>query len=361
MKKEKRDIVSLFPFSRGGIKRDMITVQQLIIQIETRQAVINKNDLSEFQLASTINKISSLPTADKQSLSFLAQDKYLSQLADSQVGVILITQDKLAYLADKKDCIALVVQSPYLAYASCSQLFDKAIQPNIHPTAIIDKTAKIGENVSIGAYSIIGANTQIGNNSIIENNVAIADNCQIGANAIIKSNVVIAEQSQLGESVRIHSGASIGSEGFGFAPTANPAEQGWERIAQLGRVIIGNHVRIGANTTIDRGAISDTIIADNVIIDNLVQIAHNVQIGAGTAIASKTGIAGSTKIGKNCIIGGAVGIVGHLEICDNVTITGMSMVSKSITKSGSYSSGMTAIESPTWRRAVVKLRKLAKG
>ncbi len=339
----------------------MITVQQLIDKIETRQNVLNKNELSEFQLANTINKISSLQQTDKHSLSFLAQDKYLSQLADSQVGVILITQDKLAYLADKKDCIPLMVQSPYLAYASCSQLFDKAIQANIHPTAIINKTAKIGENVTIGAYSVIGANTQISENTIIENHVAIAENCQIGANAIIKSNVVIAEKSQLGDNVRIHSGASIGSEGFGFAPTANPAEYGWERIAQLGRVIIGNHVRIGANTTIDRGAISDTVIADNVIIDNLVQIAHNVQIGAGTAIASKTGIAGSTKIGKNCIIGGAVGIVGHLEICDNVTITGMSMVSKSITKSGSYSSGMPAIESPIWRRAVVKLRKLAKG
>ncbi|MBS9779625.1 MAG: UDP-3-O-(3-hydroxymyristoyl)glucosamine N-acyltransferase [Moraxellaceae bacterium] len=339
----------------------MITVQQLIEKIETRQNVLNKNDLSEFQLASKIHKISSLEQADKQSLSFLAQDKYLSELADSQVGVILITQDKLSYLKDKSDCIALVVQSPYLAYASCSQLFDKTISPSIHPTAIINKTAKIGENVTLGAYSVIGANTQIGNNTIIENHVTIAENCQIGANAIIKSNVVIAEQSQLGDNVRIHSGASIGSEGFGFAPTANLAEQGWERIAQLGRVIIGNHVRIGANTTIDRGAISDTIIADNVIIDNLVQIAHNVQIGKGTAIASKTGIAGSTKIGKNCIIGGAVGITGHIEICDNVTITGMSLISKSITKSGSYSSGMPAIASPIWRRAVVKLRKLAKG
>ncbi len=347
----------------------MISISQLIAQIETRQAVINKDSLSPSQLSATFTKISNLTQADRDSLTFVAQDKYLAELATSQAGAVIVHKDKLSYLTDNNsialnDCIVLVVQSPYLAYASCSQLFDKLTNkqstPNIHPSAIIDPTATIGENVTIGAYSLIGENTQIGKDSVIESNVHVGDNCQIEANTVIKANVVIADSCQLGHNVRIHAGASIGSEGFGFAPSANPAEQGWERIAQLGRVIIGNHVRIGANTTIDRGAIDDTVIADNVIIDNLVQIAHNVHIGAGTAIASKTGIAGSTKVGKNCIIGGAVGITGHIKICDNVTITGMSLISKSITQAGSYSSGMPAIASPVWRRAVVRLRQLGK-
>ncbi len=336
----------------------MIKIAQLIAQIETQQAVLNKNVLSEAQLSRSIHHIHSFGQADDLSLCFLAQDKYLDALKTTKAKVVIISENDLSYVP--KHSIPLVVQSPYLAYASCSQLFDKTIIANIHPTAIIDKTAVIGENVTIGAHSLIGANTCIGDDSIIENNVHIGEGCQIGANALIKSNVVIANSCQLGHKVRIHAGASIGSEGFGFAPTANPAEQGWERIAQLGRVIIGNSVRIGANSTIDRGAIDDTVIADNVIIDNLVQIAHNVHIGAGTAIASKTGIAGSTRIGKNCIIGGAVGIVGHLDICDNVTITAMSLISKSISQAGSYSSGMPAIASPVWRRAVVRLRQLGK-
>ncbi len=336
----------------------MIKIAQLITQIETQQVVLNKNDLSEAQLSQSICYVHNFEQANDLSLCFLAQDKYLDELKKTKAKVVIINENNLSYVP--KHSIPLLVQSPYLAYASCSQLFDKIVIANIHPTAIIDKTAVIGKNVMIGAYSLIGANTCIGDESIIENNVYIGEDCQIGANAVIKSNVVIANSCQMGHNVRIHAGASIGSEGFGFAPTANPAEQGWERIAQLGRVIIGNHVRIGANTTIDRGAIDDTVIADNVIIDNLVQIAHNVHIGAGTAIASKTGVAGSTKIGKNCIIGGAVGITGHIEICDNVTITGMSLISKSITQDGSYSSGIPAIASPVWRRAVVRLRQLGK-
>ncbi|PID37693.1 MAG: UDP-3-O-(3-hydroxymyristoyl)glucosamine N-acyltransferase [Pseudomonadales bacterium] len=350
----------------------MITINQIIHKIETRQAVVNKQQLDDGQLSRQITEVASLDKANSSSLTFLAKDKFVVQLANTQAGVVLVSKNHQQDVP--KSTVALVVQSPYLAYASCSQLFDKLIQPSnqpsIHPTAIIDDTAVIGENVTIGAYSIVGANTQIGKDSIIEHNVCIERDCQIGTNAVIKSNVVIAEQCQLGDNVRIHAGASIGSEGFGFAPMANstgadPAgayseKLGWERIAQLGRVIVGNNVRIGANTTVDRGAIDDTIIGDNVIIDNLVQIAHNVHIGAGSAIAANTGIAGSSKLGKRCIIGGAVGIAGHLQICDDVTVTGMSMVTKSINKSGSYSSGNAAMPSNEWRRAFVKLRQMGR-
>ena len=153
---------------------------------------------------------------------------------------------------------------------------------------------------------------------------------------------------------------SIGSEGFGFAPTSDPSVKGWERTAQLGRVVIGDHVRIGSQTCIDRGAIDDTVIGNHVIIDNLVQVAHNVCIGDGTAIAAHTGIAGSTTIGKRCIIGGAVGITGHINITDDVILSGMSMVTKSINTAGSYSSGTAAMPTANWRRAAVRFRQLGR-
>ncbi len=336
-----------------------ITVQHLIDSINTRQRVVNDNTLSSGDLNYIINNVSELATADSHCLSFIEQDKYLQDLQTTSAGVVLIKQANIEYLP--KGVIALVVSSPYLAYACCSQLFDKPVTATIiHPTAIIDPTATIGNNVSIGAYSVIGADSVIGDNSVIASHVQIDNKVTIGANAVIKSHVSIAEECQLGNNVRIHSGAVIGSEGFGFAPTTNPAKDGWQRIAQLGRVIIGDNVRIGANTTIDRGAINDTIIGDNVILDNLIQVAHNVQIGNGTAIAAKTGIAGSAIIGQNCIIGGAVGIAGHLRICDNVTITAMSFISKSIDKQGSYSSAIPAVPSAKWRRTVAKIRQLIK-
>ena len=201
---------------------------------------------------------------------------------------------------------------------------------------------------------------QIGDRSVLDANVVIEANSNIGTDCVIKSQVVIGHDCLLGNHVRLHAGVSIGAEGFGFAPTSNPSITGWERIAQLGRVVIGDHVRIGSQTCIDRGAIDDTVIGNHVIIDNLVQVAHNVRIGDGTAIAAQTGIAGSTTIGKRCIIGGAVGITGHIDITDDVTLSGMTMVTKSITKSGSYSSGTAAMPTANWRRAAVRFRQLGR-
>lgn len=345
----------------------MVTIAKLIEKIETRQPVENKSELADSVLTKVMTGFARLDKANSQQIGFLAQEKYADMLMTTTAGVAIVNRNSQHLVP--ATTVGLVVQSPYLAYASCSQLFAKQNACAIHPTAVIAKSATIAQGVSIGAYSVVGDNTNIGENTVIGSGVSIDVGCQIGKDCEIKANVSIAEYCQIGDDVRIHNGASIGSEGFGFAPTANPADggelngisqSGWERIAQLGRVVIGNHVRIGANTCIDRGAIEDTIIEDNVIIDNLVQVAHNVHIGAGTAIAAKTGIAGSANIGKRCIIGGAVGIAGHLSICDDVTVTAMSMISKTITQSGSYSSGIPAIESNNWRRAVVKLRQSAK-
>ena len=230
----------------------------------------------------------------------------------------------------------------------------------IHPSAVIAESAVIGNEVTIGPFCVIGEQVQVGSRSVLDANVVIEANTTIGTDCVIKSQVVIGHDCILGNHVRLHAGVSIGAEGFGFAPTSNPSVTGWERIAQLGRVVIGDHVRIGSQTCIDRGAIDDTVIGNHVIIDNLVQVAHNVRIGDGTAIAAQTGIAGSTTIGKRCIIGGAVGITGHIDITDDVTLSGMTMVTKSITKSGSYSSGTAAMPTANWRRAAVRFRQLGR-
>ncbi|WP_434354114.1 UDP-3-O-(3-hydroxymyristoyl)glucosamine N-acyltransferase [Psychrobacter sp. HD31] len=338
----------------------MVTIAKLIEKIETRQPVMNKLELTGSALALQMQGFARLDKATSQQIGFLAQAKYAYTLTQSNAGVAIVTDG----VEVPQNTVALVVSSPYLAYASCSQLFDTALVANIHPTANIADSAVIGKDVVIGAYASIGEHTKIGNGTQIAANVVIEEDCLIGKNCVIKPNVAIASQTQIGNDVRVHNGASIGSEGFGFAPTKNPADAGeqagWERIVQLGRVIIGNHVRIGANTCIDRGAIDDTVIEDNVIIDNLVQIAHNVHIGAGSAIAANTGIAGSTRLGKRCIVAGAVGIAGHLAICDDVTITAMTMVIKSINQSGTYSSGIPVMPSNDWKRAVVHFRKSGK-
>ncbi|MDO4895754.1 MAG: UDP-3-O-(3-hydroxymyristoyl)glucosamine N-acyltransferase [Moraxella sp.] len=317
----------------------MISVKQLIQAIEQTQAVINKDDLNPLV---SVSGVANLVDADGDGLAFLSDDKYLSDLPKTQAGAVLISQkfmDKVDELALTKPPVFIIVKDAYLAYASVSGLFAYRTNAGIHPTAVIAPTAKIGKNPTIGAYAVIG------------DFVVIGDDCQISSHVVIHHHCVV------GDDVQIHAHASIGAEGFGFAPKVSKSGVAWQKIHQLGRVIIGNRVRVGANTCIDRGAMGDTVIGDDVIIDNLVQIAHNVHIGHGTAIASKTGIAGSTHIGANCIIAGGVGIAGHLTICDGVTLTGMAMVTGSIHQAGSYSSGTSLMPSHDWRRAVVKFRQ----
>ena len=337
----------------------MITIEQLITRIEQRQPVLNKDDLSAEQLCLKLEGIGNLTTANSQQLSFLANPHYLPSLATSQAGAVLTTSEHQGKVT--QDTVALIVAAPYLAYASASQLFARtSLFKGIHPSAVIAENAVIGNQVTVGPFCMIGEGVQIGDRSVLDAHVVIEANSSIGTDCVLKSQVVIGHDCVLGNRVRLHAGVSIGSEGFGFAPTSNPSVTGWERIAQLGRVVIGDDVRIGSQTCIDRGAIDDTVIGNHVIIDNLVQVAHNVRIGDGTAIAAQTGIAGSTTIGKRCIIGGAVGITGHIEIADDVTLSGMTMVTKSITKAGSYSSGTAAMPTANWRRAAVRFRQLGR-
>ena len=339
----------------------MITIEQLIIQIEKRQPVINKESLSSKRHRLELLGVGSLSEATVRQISILANPQYLTALTTSQAGVILVTES----YADKvsSQSVAIIVANPYLAYASVSQLFadDGPLKnSSIHPSAVIADNAVIGEYVRIGPFCVIGEHVRIGAYSCLDSHIVIESNSSLGSHCVVKSHVTIGHDCSLGNDVRLHAGVSIGAEGFGFAPTEDRSVSGWERIAQLGRVIIGNNVRIGSQTCVDRGAIDDTVIGNHVIIDNLVQIAHNVRIGDGTAIAAQTGIAGSTTIGKRCIIGGAVGITGHIEITDDVTLSAMTMVTKSITTSGPYSSGTAAMPTADWRRAAVRFRQLGR-
>lgn len=299
-------------------------------------------------------KLRSLEQATAQDIAFVNGEKYLEQALASKAGVLIVSKDLVEKLQTQFQLI--VVESPYLAFAQLTHLFADTVEfSNIAKTAVIHPTAQLGKNVRIGDYAVIGENVQIGSNSCIYPHVHIGKNVSIGHSAWIESHVSIFAEATIGDQVRIHANTVIGSEGFGFAPYQGR----WHRIAQLGRVRIGHQVRIGSNCSIDRGALDDTVIDDGVIIDNLVQVAHNVQIGQHTAIAAKTAIAGSAKIGAHCIIGGASAIAGHLTIADQVQLTGMSMVTKSIHQAGTYSSGTGLLESTAWRKAVVGFRQLS--
>ncbi|OCG23848.1 UDP-3-O-(3-hydroxymyristoyl)glucosamine N-acyltransferase [Gilliamella sp. wkB108] len=292
----------------------------------------------------TITGVASMKSAVFGQITFLSDKKLHNQLSECKASAVVMTEESLKYWEGS----ALIVKNPYLAYAKLAQCLDTTPVPakDIAASAVIDLTAQIGKNVAIGA------------NAVIESGVVLADNCIIGAGCFIGKNTVIGASSKLwanvtiyhncviGEHCLIQSGTVIGADGFGYA---NDKGQ-WVKIPQLGRVIIGNNVEIGASTTIDRGALDDTVIGNGVIIDNQCQIAHNDIIGDHTAVAGGVIMAGSLTIGRHCLIGGASVINGHMEICDQVTVTGMGMVMRPITEPGVYSSGIPLQENKVWRK-----------
>jgi UDP-3-O-[3-hydroxymyristoyl] glucosamine N-acyltransferase len=299
-----------------------------------------------------ITGLATLSSATKGQLSFLANKQYQAVLKTTGASAVIVSAEHQG----DSPCHCLVSDNPYLTYAKASQLFDQRRHRgnNIHPSAVISDSASIAKGVVVGPNCNIGENVSIGHNTHIGAGCCIDDDSVIGANCILYANVSIYHRVSVGDQAVIHSSAVIGSDGFGFAPSSD----GWIKIAQLGGVRIGKRVEIGAGTTIDRGALDDTVIGNNVIIDNQVVIAHNVQIGDQTAIAGAVGIAGSTTIGKRCTIAGSVGIIGHLTIVDDVHITVCTLVSKSITKAGSYSSGTSMQDTTQWRKNAVRFSKL---
>lgn len=299
-----------------------------------------------------VRAIAPLQSACKMDISFISNPRYQHFLKSTKAGAVIIAPaDRSVYAGD-----ALIVDSPYLAYAKISQLFAKKQLGEgfkrqnavIHPTASIDDSAKIGPGVVIGADVVIGKSVEIGANTVI------GEHSIIGDYSCLKPNVTVYDDVHLGAFCLVHSGAVIGADGFGFAN-----DQGeWVKIAQLGGVRIGDKVEVGACTTIDRGALEHTVISDGVVLDNQIQIAHNVQVGKNSAIAGCTAVAGSTKIGAHCTIAGACGITGHLSIADGTHITAMSLVTKSITEPGIFSSGTGMLPHKQWKKNVVRFRQL---
>lgn len=293
-----------------------------------------------------VSSIAPLDRASTNQLTFISNVKYRPYLSQAQAGVLVVSEADVEFCAENANL--LIVQNPYVAYAILAQYMDTTPKAaaDIAPSAVISETASLGENVSIGANAVIEDGAVIGDNAAIGAGCFIGKNAKIGCNTQLWANVSIYHEVQIGDDCLIQSGAVIGSDGFGYAN-----ERGkWIKIPQTGRVVIGNRVEIGACTCIDRGALDDTVIEDNVIIDNLCQIAHNVHIGTGTAVAGGVIMAGSLKVGRYCQIGGASVINGHMEICDQAIITGMSMIMQPITEKGIYSSGIPAQPNKEWRK-----------
>ncbi|SDG91201.1 UDP-3-O-[3-hydroxymyristoyl] glucosamine N-acyltransferase [Pseudomonas benzenivorans] len=300
----------------------------------------------------TISGLATLQEAGPDQLSFLANPQYRKYLGDCRAAAVLLTAtDADGYRGD-----ALIVASPYLAYAQLSHLFDRKPQAvaGVHPTAQVAADAQVDASASIGAYAVIESGAQIAAGVMVSAHCVIGARSVIGEGGWLAPRVTLYHDVRIGKRVVIQSGAVIGGEGFGFAN-----EKGvWQKIAQIGGVSIGDDVEIGANTTIDRGALADTLIGNGVKLDNQIMIAHNVQIGDNTAMAGCVGISGSTRIGKNCMIAGGVGMVGHIEVCDNVFVTGMTMVTRSITEPGAYSSGTAMQPAGEWKKSAARIRQL---
>lgn len=299
-----------------------------------------------------VSSLATLATAKNDQIAFLANSKYQNQLKDTNAGAVIVAPD----MADICPTNALIMANPYMGYAMTAQLLDSTPKPasDIHPSAVIDPSAKIADGVAIGANAVIESGVNLAENVIIGAGCFIGKDTEIGANTKLWANISVYHNCIIGENCLIQANTVIGSDGFGYAPHNGQ----WHKIPQLGRVVIGDRVEIGASTTIDRGALEDTIIETGCILDNQIQIAHNVILGENTAMAACSVVAGSSKIGKNCTMAGLVGVNGHIEVADNVMLTGMTMVTKSLDSAGVYSSGIPAQPNKDWNRMNARLRKL---
>ncbi|WP_070970821.1 UDP-3-O-(3-hydroxymyristoyl)glucosamine N-acyltransferase [Vibrio sonorensis] len=299
-----------------------------------------------------VSRVAPMDKAGEGDVTFLSNLKYAKHLSECKASVVMVKE------AQKEACIGnvIVVDDPYVGYAKIALALDSTPPPatEIAPSAVIAEDVILGKNVSVGANAVIESGVELANGVVIGAGCFVGKNAKIGENTKLWANVSVYHEVTIGSDCLIQSNSVIGSDGFGYAN-----EKGeWIKIPQVGSVVIGNRVEIGSCTTIDRGALDDTIIEDNVILDNQLQIAHNVHIGYGTAMAGGTVVAGSTKIGKYCIIGGAAVINGHIDIADGVTITGMGMVMRSITEKGVYSSGIPLQTNREWRKTATRVHRI---
>jgi UDP-3-O-[3-hydroxymyristoyl] glucosamine N-acyltransferase len=299
-----------------------------------------------------VHGVGSLQGAGPGQLSFFVDSRLRAALACSRAAAVVLAP------RDAPSCPlpALVVEEPYSAFVRIAEHFQRhdEPEPGIHPAAVVHEHSRIDASASVGPGCVVAADVRIGPGVMVGPHCTIMERARIEAGTRLVAAVTLCPDTSIGERCLIHPGAVIGADGFGLLQEAGK----WRKIPQLGRVRIGNDVEIGANTTIDRGALDDTVIDDGVKIDNLVQIAHNVEIGADTAIAGCVGISGSTRIGRRCRLGGGVGLAGHMRIADDVVLTGMTLVTRSIDNAGSYSSGTAAEPTVAWRKNAVRFRQL---
>ena len=285
-----------------------------------------------------VTGLAPLDTATPQHLSFLSNPRYQQQLLASQAGCVIVAPQMTDAAVSRGACI--VAENPYLYFAKLTQLWKHGpgprAQASVHPSAVIDSEAAVHPSASIGALCVVERGARI------------------GANTVLKSRVTVSEDCVIGERCILHPGVVIGADGFGFAPNG----EAWEKIEQLGAVLIGNDVEIGANTCIDRGALQDTVIEDGVKLDNLIQIGHNVRVGRNTAMAGCVGVAGSAIIGEHCTVGGGAIVLGHLTLGANVNISAATLVTKSIPKAGHYTGIFPLDDNATWERNAAALKQL---
>jgi len=299
-----------------------------------------------------VSRVATLSHAGRGALSFLANPRYRRQMQSTHATAVLVAAEHAV------DCpvAALIDPNPYLAYARIADLLhpQAPAAAGIHASAVVAAGTRIPASATVGPLVVIEDDVEMGERVFVGPGCVVQRGARIGADSHLMTRVNLYPGVRIGQRCILHAGVVVGADGFGFAPNSGT----WVKVPQVGSVLIGDDVEIGANTTIDRGAIDDTVVEDGVKLDNQIQVGHNVSIGAHSAIAGCVGISGSTSIGRRCMIGGGVGIAGHLSIGDDVVVTGVSLVTTSLKAGGSYSSGMPAVETRKWRRMVAQLRRL---
>ncbi len=343
------------------------TLKQLLKAIPESEGLVSVvNDGERFSDSHVIQGIGPLRSASPAEISFIVSPKYQSDLAATQAGAVIMTQS--LEQANQSVCQAqgfatVVCPQPYLLYALVARWFDQARQPafvpGIHPSAVVDPTAQIDASACIGPYVCVGAHTRIEGKAHLQAQTVIGRDCVIGQASILYPGVRCYDRVQMGKNCLIHSGVVLGADGFGFAPNPAAAPGAWGKIAQLGGVTMGDDVEIGANTTIDRGALDDTVIGNGVKLDNQIMIAHNCQIGDHTAMAACVGIAGSTRVGERCTIGGAAMLSGHLTIGDDVHISGGTAITTDLETPGRYTGVLPAAPHAEWQRNAAVMSQLS--
>lgn len=299
-----------------------------------------------------VDHVASLAAAGPGDLGFFTNSRLASQLVATRASAV-VARDEDAATAP---CAVLVSDNPYATFARIAALLHPAspVRAGVHPQASVDSGARVAASAEVGAHAVVSAGAVIGERCVVGPGCFVGPECRVGDDTRLVANVTLARKVVLGERCLVHPGAVLGADGFGNAMTP----EGWVKVPQVGGVRVGNDVEIGANTTIDCGALEDTVIGNGVRIDNLVMIAHNVHIGDHTALAAMTGIAGSSRIGARCMLAGQAGVVGHITICDDVVVSGQGMVSKDITEPGVYASSFPVEPVRDWNRRVARFRRL---